>query len=84
MDMMDTDRRGFCAIRMQLSPHEWTWTQKEQEEMARELLKVDAQVEDLLIAIDDMLRDDDPDMADSRFEKAKKTLDRIRAARPMK
>lgn len=29
-----------CAHRMFLSPHEWTWTQAEQEEMAREIIRL--------------------------------------------
>lgn len=27
------------AYRITLSPHEWTWTQEEQEEMAREIMR---------------------------------------------
>jgi len=38
---MDTDRKGYCALRVTMSPHEWTWTQDEQVEMARELLRLD-------------------------------------------
>lgn len=29
-----------CAHRLFLSPHEWTWTQAEQEEMAREIIRL--------------------------------------------
>ena len=29
-----------CAHRLFLSPHEWAWTQAEQEEMAREIIRL--------------------------------------------
>ena len=38
---MDTARKGFCALRVTESPHEWTWTQAEKEEMAQAILDID-------------------------------------------
>lgn len=36
-----TDHPSSCAYRITLSSHEWTWTQKEQEEMARTIVQLD-------------------------------------------
>ena len=59
MDILNTDRNGFCAIRITMSPHEWTWTQDEQEEMARELLRLDALLEECKGAFQEIVKSDD-------------------------
>lgn len=46
MNLMDTDRKGFCAMRITASAHEWTWTQEEQEEMAQTILDLDGALEE--------------------------------------
>lgn len=40
---------------MHLSPHEWTWTQAEQEAMARALIERDGQCSDLRSLLQQML-----------------------------
>ncbi len=42
MNLMDTGRQGFCAMRITEPPREWAWTSAEQEEMARTVLELDA------------------------------------------
>lgn len=37
-----TNHPASSAYRITMSPHEWTWTQSEQEEMARALVQLDA------------------------------------------
>lgn len=37
----------FSAARITLSPHEWSWTQAEQEEMARYILDQSREIEEL-------------------------------------
>ena len=41
-----------CAYRMDLSPHEWTWTQEEQQAMALALIQRDQQLSDLLTELE--------------------------------
>jgi hypothetical protein len=36
-----TNHPASCAYRITLSPHEWTWTQEEQEAMAAAIVKLD-------------------------------------------
>jgi len=46
-----TNHPASCAYRMHLSPHEWTWTQPEQEAMATALIERDRQLNEQDAAI---------------------------------
>ena len=43
LNPFDSDHPASAAYRMHLSPHEWTWTQEEQEAMARALIYRDSE-----------------------------------------
>jgi hypothetical protein len=42
-----TNHPASCAYRITLSPHEWTWTQEEQQNMAEAIVLLDKERQEL-------------------------------------
>lgn len=51
-----TNHPASSAYRITMSPHEWTWTQEEQEQMAKAIVLRDAQIAKARKIVRDQLR----------------------------